>query len=356
MASTLLDTDKGEDEEGGRLGGQMSFLEHLDELRRRLIRSAIYIFVALVLCWFVSDRIYNFLSVPVRRAMTEAAERPVALQGLTGGERILPLGSVKEGDTGRYVFSEATKLGTSVIPPGTSVASRVARGADGQLGVFSDEAVFAGATVIPKGVRLPADFAAQTTAAPGMEDKLVIHTALEPFSLYLEVSLYAALCLSVPFLLWQIWAFVSPGLYPHERGWAMPFVVMSSVSFVGGAAFAYYVLFPPAIEYLLGLGQDFRLFLNASDYFDFIIIVMLAMGAVFQMPAITYVLSRIGIVNARFLVSHWRISIIIILAAAAILSPTNDIPNMMLFAAPMLVLYVVSIFVAWIFARPRTAE
>jgi sec-independent protein translocase protein TatC len=356
MASTLLDTDKGEDEEGGRLGGQMSFLEHLDELRRRLIRSAIYVFVALVLCWFVSDRIYNFLSVPVRRAMTEAAERPVALQGLTGGERILPLGSVKEGDVGRYVFSEATKLGTSVIPAGTSVAARVARGADGQLGVFSDEAVFAGATVIPKGVRLPADFAAQTTAAPGMEDKLVIHTALEPFSLYLEVSLYAALCLSVPFLLWQIWAFVSPGLYPHERGWAMPFVVMSTVSFVGGAAFAYYVLFPPAIEYLLGLGQDFRLFLNASDYFDFIIIVMLAMGAVFQMPAITYVLSRIGIVNARFLVSHWRISIIVILAAAAILSPTNDIPNMMLFAAPMLVLYVVSIFVAWIFARPRTAE
>ena len=359
MASTLLDTDKGEDEEGRPLGGQMSFLEHLDELRRRLIRSAVYVFVALILCWFVSDRIYNFLSVPVRRALAEAAERPVELQGLTGGERILQLRDVKEGDAGRYVFSEATKLGTSVIPAGTSVAARVAQGADGKLGVFTDEAVFAGATVIPKGVRLPADLtapAATSSSAPGMEDKLVIHTALEPFSLYLEVSLYAALCLSVPFLLWQVWAFVSPGLYPHERGWALPFVSMSSVSFVAGAAFAYYVLFPPAVEYLLGLGQDFRLFLNASDYFDFIIIVMLAMGAVFQMPAITYVLSRIGIVNARFLVSHWRVSMIIILAAAAILSPTNDIPNMMLFAAPMLVLYVVSIFVAWIFARPRTTE
>jgi sec-independent protein translocase protein TatC len=354
MASTLIDKDA--EDESRQPGGQMSFLEHLDELRRRLIRSAVYVFVALILCWFVSDRIYNFLSVPVRRAMAGAAERPVQLQGLTGGERILPLRDVKEGDAGRYVFSEATKLGTSVIPAGTSVAARVAREPDGRLGIFSDEAVFAGATVIPKGVRLPADFAATSSAAPGMEDKLVIHTALEPFSLYLEVSLYAALCLSVPFLLWQVWAFVSPGLYPHERGWAMPFVLMSSVSFVGGAAFAYYVLFPPAIEYLLGLGQDFRLFLNASDYFDFIIIVMLAMGAVFQMPAITYVLSRIGIVNARFLVAHWRISIIVILAAAAILSPTNDIPNMMLFAAPMLVLYVVSIFVAWIFGRPRTAE
>ena len=189
-----------------------------------------------------------------------------------------------------------------------------------------------------------------------MEDKLVVRTALEPFSLYLQVSLYAALCLSVPFLLWQVWAFVSPGLYPHERGWAFPFVLMSSVSFVGGAAFAYYVLFPPAIEYLLGLGTDFRLFLNASDYFDFIIIVLLAMGVVFQMPAVTYVLARIGLVDARFLVSHWKISAIVILVAAAVLSPTSDLPNMLLFAAPMVVLYLISILVAWLFARPRTVE
>ena len=357
MASTLLDTDENEEREGRQLGGQMSFLEHLDELRRRIIRSAIFVFVALVLCWFVSDRIYNFLALPVRRALAEAAQRPVPLQGLTGGETILPLKSVKEGDAGRYVFSQETKLGANaVVPAGASVAARVARGADGQIGVFTDEPVFAGASVIPKGVRLPADFAASQEHTPGDQDKLVVRTAIEPFSLYLEVSLYAALCLSVPFLLLQVWGFVSPGLYPHERGYAIPFVLMSSLSFVLGAAFAYYILFPPAIDYLLGLGQDFRLFLNASDYFDFIIIVMLAMGVVFQMPAVTYILARIGLVNARFLIVHWRISTIIILIAAAVLSPTNDIPNMMLFAAPMIVLYIVSIFIAWIFGRPRVAE
>lgn len=356
MASTLLDTDKGEEQEGRQLGGQMSFLEHLDELRRRLIRSAIFVFVALVFCWFVSDRIYNFLAVPVRRALAEAAQRPVPLQGLTGGEKIQTLGSLKEGDAGRYIFGEATKLGTGVIPAGASVAARVATGPDGQIAVFTDEPIFAGPTVIPKGVRLPVDFKAQPGELSNGEDKLVVRTAVEPFSLYLEVSLYAALCLSVPFLLWQIWGFVAPGLYPHERGWAMPFVIMSSFSFVLGAAFAYYVLFPPAISYLLGLGQNFRLFLNASDYFDFIIIIMLAMGAVFQMPAITYVLARIGLVNAHFLVSHWRISSLIILVAAAVLSPTNDVPNMMLFAAPMIVLYIISIFVAWMFGRPRVVE
>jgi sec-independent protein translocase protein TatC len=355
MASTLLDTDREDGQEGRQLGGQMSFLEHLDELRRRLMRSIIFIFVALLFCWFVSDRIYNFLSVPIRRGMAAAVERPVPLEGVTGGETIMPVTQLSEGSTGRYVFDQETKLGNTVIPAGASVAARVARGPDGQMGVFTDEPIFAGTSVIPKGVRLPADMAARD-GLPGMEDRLVIHTAMEPFALYLKVSLYAALCLSVPFLLWQIWAFISPGLYPHERGYALPFVLMSSVSFVIGAAFAYYVIFPPAVSYLLGLGQGFRLFLNASDYFDFIIIVMLAMGVVFQMPAITYVLSRIGIVDAAMLVRHWRISLIVILVAAAVLSPTNDIPNMLLFAAPMLVLYVISVFVAWIFGRARTAS
>jgi sec-independent protein translocase protein TatC len=357
MASTLLDSDEDRQQEGRQLGGQMSFLEHLDELRRRILHSVVFIFVALVGCWFVSGQIYNFLSAPMRRALAEAAQRPVPLQGLTGGEQILSLSTIKEGDTGRYVFETMTKLGTSVVvPPGASVAARVARGTDGQLGVFTDEALFAGASVIPKGVRLPVDFTARASGLPSEDDKLVVRTAVEPFSLYLQVSLYAAICLSVPFLLWQIWAFISPGLYPHERGWAMPFVVMSSLSFVAGAAFAYYILFPPAISYLLGLGQEFRLFLNASDYFDFIILVLLAMGVVFQMPAVTYVLSRIGLIDARFLVAHWKISAVVILIAAAVLSPTSDVPNMMLFAAPMIVLYLISILVAWLFSRPRTTE
>ncbi|HEX8119518.1 MAG TPA: twin-arginine translocase subunit TatC, partial [Pyrinomonadaceae bacterium] len=209
MASTLLESGEDGQQEGGRLGGQMSFLEHLDELRRRIIRSIIFVFVALLFCWFVSAQIYNFLAAPMRRALADASQRPVPLQGLTGGEGILPLSSIKEGDTGRYVFEETTKLGTSVIPPGASVAVRMARGADGQLGVFTDETLFAGPSVIPKGVRLPLDFQARAGALPNEGDKLVVRTATEPFSLYLEVSLYAAVCLSVPFLLWQVWGFVS---------------------------------------------------------------------------------------------------------------------------------------------------
>jgi sec-independent protein translocase protein TatC len=355
MASTLMDRGEDSDREA-QLGGQMSFLDHLDELRRRLIRSIVFVFIAFTACWFVSAYIYNFLARPVRTALAEAQRRQIQFTGLTGQEAITSLAALKENDTGRYVFPEATKLGQSVIPPGASVLARVARDAQGQRGLFTDEPLITGNIVIPKGVRLPVDETAKPDALPGIDDKLIVTTALEPFSLYVKVSLYAAVCLSVPFLLWQIWAFVAPGLYPHERGYAIPFIGLSTISFVLGAAFAYYVIFPPAARYLLGLGQDFRLLLKADDYFDFIILVMLGMGAIFQMPAITYVLARIGIVNARLLLRIWKTSLIVILIAAAVLSPTNDVPNMMLFAAPMIVLYVVSIFIAWMFGRQRTTS
>lgn len=347
-----LSTNRGEEEE---LGGQMTFLEHLDELRRRLIRCFVFIFIAGTGSWFLSGYIYNFLSAPVERALAEAQRRQVPIAGQTGTETIGPLNSLKENDSGRYVFSEETKLGSSLIPAGASVTARVFKDAEGKLALFTDEALFAGNTVIPKGVRLPAELSAATTESfSGVNDKLIVTTALEPFSLYIKVSLYAAIGLSVPFLLFQIWGFVAPGLYPHERAYVTPFITLSSISFVLGAAFAYYVIFPPAAKYLLGLGSDFRLLLKANDYFDFIILIMLGMGVVFQMPAITYVLARIGLVTAGFLARVWKTALIVILIAAAVLSPTADIANMMLFAAPMMILYVISILVAWIFNKPRT--
>jgi sec-independent protein translocase protein TatC len=351
MATILraLSPGKPKDEE---LGGQMSFLEHLDELRTRLIRSLAFVIIAAMACWFLSERIYAFLAIPVERALAEAQLRQAAASGLNGPATIATITSLKEGDTGRYVFNEETKLGVAVIPVGASVTARYTKDAQGQLGLFTDEPLYAGNAVVPKGVRLPIDVGKRA----GVNDRLIVTTAIEPFSLYVKVSLYAALCLSLPFLLWQIWAFVSPGLYPHERAYVFPFIGLSSVSFVLGAIFAYKIIFPPAAKYLLGLGHDFRLLLKADDYFDFIIMIMLGMGLIFQMPAITYVLARIGLVSARLLVRIWKTSVIVILIVAAVVSPTNDIPNMLLFAAPMLGLYVVSIIVAWIFGKQRTAS
>ena len=335
------------------LGKQMSFLEHLDEFRRRLVTSAIVVVIAFTFCWFVSGKIYNFLSVPIRKALSEANRREIPVEGLTGDEKILPLGNLTEGDTGRYVFDRATTLGVGVVSSGTSVLAKVEKDATGKLGLFSDEAIFTSKAIIPKGIRLPVDFEGRKETDASDDERMTVTTAMEPFTLYVTVSLYSAIALSLPFLLFQIWGFISPALYKHERSYVTPFIGLSTISFVIGAAFAYYVLFPPAVSYLLGLGSDFQLLLRASDYLDFILLIMLAMGIIFQMPAITYVLARIGIVTAGLLVKSWKIAIVVILVVAAVASPTSDIPNMMLFAAPMMVLYVISIFVAWFFGRRR---
>lgn len=338
-------------------GGQMSFLDHLDELRKRLVNSVIIIVIAFIGCWFVSDAIYNFLSVPIRQALSEASRNNIPVTGISGNEQLLPIAALKEGDTGRYIFDQATKIGPAVVSTGTSVLATVSRDGDGKLGLYTTEAIFTNNTIVPAGIRLPPEFTDSAVSKPNADERMVVTTAQEQFTLYVTVSLYAAIAVSIPLLLFQLWMFISPALYAHERAYVTPFIGLSSVAFVGGAAFAYYILFPPAASYLLNLGGgEFQLLLRATDYFDLITIIMLAMGVIFQMPAVTYVLARIGIVSAGLLIHSWKIAIVVILIVAAVVSPTGDIPNLMLFAAPMVALYIVSIFIAWLFGKKRTTD
>ena len=337
-------------------GAQMSFLDHLDELRKRLVSSVIILVIAFGVCFYFSEGIYNFLSVPIRRALNEASRRNVPIKGIIGNEAVIAIDNLKEGDTGRYIFDESTNLGQALVSPGASVEANVARDFEGKLGLFTTEQLFTNNAIVPKGVRLPLKFEESAISQPNADERMTVTTAIEPFTLYVTVSFYAAIALALPMLLWQIWMFISPALYKHERAYVTPFISLSSVSFVLGVAFAYYILFPPAASYLLGVGHEFKLLLKASDYLDLITIIMLAMGLIFQMPAITYVLARIGIVTAGLMVRTWKISLIVILIVAAVVSPTNDIPNMMLFAAPMILLYIVSIFIAWLFGKKRQTD
>jgi sec-independent protein translocase protein TatC len=329
--------------ESEELDGQMSFLEHLDEFRSRLVRSVVFIVLSFVICFYFSGEIFQFLEKPVLTELAKAKQKRIE----AGAE----FANLKQGDQARFVFSQKTDLGTALIPVGASVNSRIAECDQAKLCVLTEEDIIVSNVVVPKGTKV-AEIVGNS-AASGVDEQLIVTTAVESFTLYVTVSLYAAIALSVPFLLWQIWGFISPALYKHERRYVTPFIGLSTISFVLGAAFAYYVLFPPAMGYLLGIGQNFNLMLRASDYFDFITLIMLAMGLIFQMPAITYVMARIGIVDARFLVNVWKYAVVIILIIAAIVSPTGDIPNLMLFALPMVVLYGVSIFVAWIFGKKR---
>jgi sec-independent protein translocase protein TatC len=304
-------------------------------------------------CWFVSGKIYNFLAVPIKKAIAEQQNREIPVKGITGDEKILTLDNLKEGDTGLYIFDQDTKLGVSFIPKGTSVQSKAAMDGEGNLKLFTDVPIYTSNAIITKGVELPVNFQAKIDNSQADIGKLIVTTVPESFTLYVTVSLYAGIALSMPFLLWQIWGFISPALYRHERKYVTPFIGLSTISFVVGAAFAYYILFPPAVKYLLGIGADFSLMLRATDFFEFITLIMLAMGVIFQMPAITYVLARIGLISAGFLIKSWKIALIVILIVAAVVSPTGDIPNMMLFATPMMLLYVISVFIAWFFGRKR---
>lgn len=334
--------------------GQMSFLEHLDELRKRLVRSVVIIVIAFVFCFFASESIFRFLSVPIVRALNEAALKKTEVSGQTGVDGILPLTELKPGDGGKYIFDKATRLGTVVVQPGSSVRTVVLLSPEGETALYTDEAMITAQGVVPKGVRLPVDLkAAAVDENATIGERLIVTTAQEGFTLYVTVSLYSAIAISIPLLLLQVWGFVSPALYPHEKAYVTPFILLSSIAFIAGAAFAYYILFPPAVSYLLGVADEFRPLLRATDYFDLITLIMLAMGLIFQMPAITYVLARIGIVSASFLIKSWKIALIVILIVAAFVSPTGDIPNLMLFALPMIVLYVFSIGIAWFFGKER---
>jgi sec-independent protein translocase protein TatC len=337
------------------LSGQMSFMEHLDELRKRLVRSIIVIALGFFICWNYSQDIYNFLEVPINQELEKVNTREFPIEGITGDEKIQAFEQIVENQTGKFVFDKVTKLGVAEIPAGTTVLVKAIKDENGKLFLYTQETIFSKNSIIPQGVKLPeVDWLKPTEKSS--EGKLIVTTAQEPFTLYITVSLYGAICLAVPFLLWQIWGFISPALYAHEKKYVTPFITLSSLSFVGGVAFAYYILFPPALRYMFGLGENFNIMPRATDYFDLITLIMLAMGIIFQMPAVSYVLSRIGLISAQLLINIWKYALVVILIIAAVISPTGDIPNMLLFSSPMIILYLFSILIAYIFGKERKTE
>ena len=335
--------------------GTMSFLDHLDELRKRLIRSALFIAVAFVVCWIFSAPIYNFLQVPVRAAMLQAKrEFAPELGGTARALRDLD-------DETPVIFTLPTeaKIGAVLIAAGTAIPAKVKRDADGTVQlVTSTYFVINDRTVIEPDTVIPPQLYQWTNTQMGRDNQLVVPTVQGAFNLYIKVSFYAAIFFAVPFLLIQIWGFVAPGLYPHEKGYAAPIIIMASVFFLLGCAFAYYIAFPRAANFLLGVatGGNLRPLVTADEYFDLIIIIMLGLGVVFEIPTITFFTSRLGLVSPRMLLKVWRYALIVIFIIAAVLSPTTDVPNLLVFAAPMMILYFLSIGIAWVFHRRRQTE
>lgn len=180
---------------------------------------------------------------------------------------------------------------------------------------------------------------------------------IEPFFTYMKVSLLTGIFLASPVLIYEIWAFIAPGLHEKEKKWVWPIVFFSSVLFMGGVIFGYFLVLPFGYSYFLGFATDtIRPMLSMDEYFSFTTKFLLAFGLVFEMPLFILFLSLLGIVDAKMLSTYRKYAILAIFIIAAILTPTPDAFSQILMAAPMLVLYEVGIIMAKIFGKKRKAE
>jgi sec-independent protein translocase protein TatC len=227
----------------------MTFLEHLEDLRKRIFWSFVALIGAVVPAWFFSKDIYSILARPV----------------------------------------------TQFLPEGT---------------------------------------------------KLAFTSLTAPFMLYIKVSFLAAIFFTSPFIFFQLWMFVAPGLYQKEKKYVIPFVLFTSVFFMGGALFAYFVVFPFACNFFLGMGSDFNPVITVDQYFSLALRVILGIALVFEMPTLAFFLSKIGLITAHMMIKYFKYAVLVVFIIAAIITPTPDMITQSIIAVPMLGLYGISILIA----------
>ena len=235
---------------------KMSFLEHLDELRVRLIHSVVGLCAGTGIAWIWHEEIFHFLTQPLRRAFPDV----------------------------KFIFT-------------------------------------------------------------GPSEALI---------LYMKMAFFAGIFIAAPYVLYQAWAFISPGLYAHEKRYVVPFVAMGSVFFFAGASFGHWYLFPATFSFLGSFGgTDMQFLPKIDEYFTFYSWFLLGLGLVFQTPVIIIVLSRIGIVTPGFLLRQWKWAVVMSFVIAAFVTPSPDMVNQTALAVPMIGLYFLGVAAAWAFARPR---
>ncbi|MGA7887522.1 MAG: twin-arginine translocase subunit TatC [Acidobacteriaceae bacterium] len=254
----LVDRARAAVSERAELPG-MSLLEHLQELRRRIIHSALYVIGGFFIAWWLRGRIYAFMQEPITWAL----------------------------------------------------------------------------------------------AKHHMPTQLAYFNPIDPFNMYLEISFLGGCILACPFVLYQVWLFISPGLYKNEKKYVVPFMTATVTLFLMGAYFGYRWVYPGSLDFLLSFNKDFRPMIEINEYTSLFLTVILGLGLTFELPILVMFLSLFGIVSPKFLWKNIRYAVLIIFVIAAIITPTSDVLTMCVFASPMLILYVLSIGVSW-FVHPAT--
>jgi sec-independent protein translocase protein TatC len=205
-------------------------------------------------------------------------------------------------------------------------------------------------------VSYPAISALLSLGYPPSEAMLTQLTPMETFTtVWVKMPLLTSIFLASPWILYQIWGFISPGLYKRERRWATPFILISAGLFISGGVFAYFVAFKYGLTFLLGLGRGYHIrpLVSVTEYFDLFVNVILGVALVFELPIVIFFLTLLRIASPRFLLSNSRYAILIITVVAAVITPTPDVVNLMLFAVPMYLLFYVGIFSGYLLTLTR---
>ena len=235
----------------------MSFLEHLEELRRRIVYGFLYVIVGMCICWGFHEKIFAILQKPIMVAL----------------------------------------------------------------------------------------------ARHHLDQKLVYLNPTDPFDMYLKISFLAGIFIASPCVLYQVWAFIVPALYRNERRYVLPFMLSTVGLFLAGGFFGYKLVYPSALDFLISFSGQFTPMITIGEYTSLFLTVVAGLGMVFEMPILVFFLAILGILSAGWMWRNFRYAILMIFMIAAIITPTTDIMNMCIFAAPMIVLYLASIGIAW-FAHP----
>jgi sec-independent protein translocase protein TatC len=179
----------------------------------------------------------------------------------------------------------------------------------------------------------------------------------EPFMLWIKMGFLAGIFIASPLILWQVWKFIAPGLYSHEKKWAIPFVLMSTIFFVLGGVFAHFIAFPVTWRFFAGFATDYMVFVpKVDEAFSLYAKMILGAGLIFEMPTLVLALARMGVVNGRMMIKYFKYAVLAIFIIAAIISPGTDVASQLVMAVPMILLYLLSTGIAFVFQKRRKPE
>jgi sec-independent protein translocase protein TatC len=191
-----------------------------------------------------------------------------------------------------------------------------------------------------------------------LEQQLYYTSPAAYVGLYINLGLYLGIAIAMPWVLYQIWLFVAPGLYKHERSAVTSFIISAMLLFLCGIAFGYFIMLPQVLTYVISFANDgpIKPLISINEYFSLILVVLLGLGVVFELPVVVFILSLFGIVTPKFMLKNFRYAMLLITVAAAIVTPTPDATTMLIFMSPMIVLYFVGVLVSYVVLRKKQAR